>query len=508
MGTSLQVLIVEDSEDDTRLIVEALKERGYHPVYQRVQTPEEMKEALRQKHWDVVLSDYFMPRFDALKAMYLMKEAGLDLPFIIISGSIGEEVAVAAMKAGAHDYMMKDNLSRLSPAIERELQEAVRRREHRRAELALQESEERFRQLAESIEEVFWLKTFVTNKVIYLSPSYERIWGRNRREIYEDPESFIGWIHPADREQVLAALKKLPSQFYDLEYRIIHPDGTVRWIRDRAFPTRNKKGEIYRIAGITDDVTERKLADERLKASRQQLRDLAARLDLVREKERTWIAREIHDELGQLFTGIKYELCHLQKGLSKPEGQRMENESAFGEKIKSTLDLIDTAIRSVQKIATELRPGILDELGLLAAIRWHTSEFQKQTGLICRFHTDIETVPIDRDRATAAFRIFQEILTNIARHAGATKVKISMKEKSGHLLLDIEDNGRGITQEELSDQKSLGLLGMKERTHLLDGELDIRGVPQKGTHVRLKIPLNEAEEPPEDRTPSFSGKEG
>lgn len=493
METSLQVLIVEDSEDDTRLVVEALKDRGYQPTYQRVETPEEMKEALLKKRWDVILSDYFMPRFDALKAMRLMKDAGFDLPFIIISGSIGEEIAVAAMKAGAHDYMMKDNLSRLSPAIERERQEAVRRSEHRQAEFALQQSEERFRQLAESIEQVFWMKTFATNKVMYVSPSYERIWGRNRRELFENPESFIEWIHPDDRDRVIAALKKLPSQFYDLEYRIFHPDGSVRWIRDRAFPTRDEKGKTYRISGITDDVTEQKRANEKLKASRQQLRDLAARLDSIREKERTWIAREIHDELGQLFTGIKFELYHLQKSLSKSEGHRTEDKPAFGEKIKSTLDLVDAAIKSVQKIATELRPGILDELGLLAAIRWQTSEFQKRTGLICRFRSEIQTIPLDRDRTTGVFRIFQEIMTNVARHAGATHVQIQIKEKSGHLQIDVKDNGRGITPEEMADPKSLGLLGIRERMLLLAGETEINGVPQKGTHVRLKIPLQEAE---------------
>lgn len=361
MEKSLRVLIVEDSEDDTALVLETLKERDFHPVYKRVETPEELIDALRQSPWDVVVSDYTMPRFNALAAMRLIKEAGLDIPFIIVTGSIGEEIAVRAMKAGAHDYMMKDNLSRLSPAIEREMQEAVRRRQHRQA-------------------------------------------------------------------------------------------------------------------------------DDELKNSRQQLRDLAARLNSIREKERAWISREIHDELGQLFTSIKYELSLLRKRIVKQEGHS-EAKTDIEERLKSTSDMVDTAIKTVQKIATELRPGILDDLGLMAAIEWQASEFQQRTGIACRLHTDLQIVQLDREQATAVFRIFQEVLTNIVRHAGATRVEIRIKEKAGRLYVDIKDNGRGITAEERFNPKSLGLLGMRERVLLLNGEIRISGAPKKGTHVHLKIPL-------------------
>lgn len=366
MEKSLRILIVEDSEDDTALVLETLKERGYNPVYKRVETPEEMIDALGRSDWDVVISDYIMPRFNALAAMRLIKETGLDIPFIIVTGSIGEEIAVRAMKAGAHDYMMKDNLSRLSPAIEREMQEAVRRREHRQA-------------------------------------------------------------------------------------------------------------------------------DEELRNSRQQLRDLAARLDSIREKERAWIAREIHDELGQLFTSIKYELSLLRKRIVKQE-DHSEAKTDIEERLKSTSDLVDTAIKTVQKIATELRPGILDDLGLMAAIEWQASEFQQRTGISCRLRSDLQIIRLDRERATAVFRIFQEILTNIARHAGATRVEIRIKEKAGHLYLEVKDDGRGITGEEVADPKSLGILGMRERVLLLNGEIEISGGPKRGTHVRLKIPLQEAHE--------------
>lgn len=142
--------------------------------------------------------------------------------------------------------------------------------------------------------------------------------------------------------------------------------------------------------------------------------------------------------------------------------------------------MVDTAIKTVQKIATELRPGILDDLGLMAAIEWQASEFQQRTGISCRLRSDLQIVQLDREQATAVFRIFQEVLTNIVRHAGATRVEIRIKEKAGHLYLEVKDDGRGITGEEVADPKSLGILGMRERVLLLNGEIEISGGPKRG----------------------------
>ena len=500
MARTLHVLIVEDSEDDTKLILEELNDRGYHPIHRRIETPEEMKGALRQRRWDLVLSDYMMPRFNALEAMRLIKEEGLDIPFIIITGSIGEEIAVAAMKAGAHDYMMKDNLSRLSPAVEREIQEAARRRAHREAELALQKSEERFRQLAESIQEIFWMRDLEKNKILYVSPSYEKIWGRSCESLYENPASFIESIYPEDRPRVLAAMTKIPFDLGELEYRIVHADGSIRWIRDRAFPIRNEKGEIYRISGIAEEITERKLAEEELIGSREQLRNLAGRLESVREKERAWISREIHDELGQIFTSVKYELALSRKLADKIGKIPTEGKSKLDEKLKSALDLIEAAIHTVRRIATELRPGILDDLGLMAAVEWQASDFQQRTGIDCRLRSDLQEIRLNREGTTAVFRIIQEILTNIARHSGATQVQIRIRQKGEDLLLEIKDNGKGIREEEISGSKSLGLLGIRERALLLGGETRIAGAPGKGTRINVKIPLGNGsgEERPPD----------
>lgn len=254
----LKALIVEDSDADAALILRELRRGGYEPAFERVQTEEEMRDALARGPWQVVISEYSLPRFGALDALRVAKHSGLDLPFLIVSGSIGEEIAVAAMKAGAHDYLVKDKLARLSPAIDRELKEAETRLKHR-------QSEERFRQLAESIQEVFWMTDPDKRDMLYISPSYETVWGRTCESLYSDPRSFLESIHPDDRERVTSAMAGQAAGGYDEEYRIMRPDGSVRWIKDRAFPVRDASGAVHRIAGIAQDVTDRKQHEETIR---------------------------------------------------------------------------------------------------------------------------------------------------------------------------------------------------------------------------------------------------
>ena len=263
MSNSIRVLIVEDLINDAELIVRRLQLGGYMPVFKRVDTPEAMNAALAEDTWDIVISDFMMPKFSGFAALELLQEKRLDLPFIIVSGKTGEETAVEAMKAGAHDFITKGNLARLNPAVERELREAKIRRERKRAEERFRQSEERFRQIAESIREVFWMTDPKKNQMLYISPAYEKIWGRSCEDLYEQPQSWLEAIHPEDRGRVLkTATEKQLQGTYDEEYRIMRPDGTIRWIRDRAFPVRDASGQVHRITGIAEDITERREVEE------------------------------------------------------------------------------------------------------------------------------------------------------------------------------------------------------------------------------------------------------
>ena len=223
-----------------------------------------------------------------------------------------------------------------------------------------------------------------------------------------------------------------------------------------------------------------------------QLRALAARLQSAREEERTRVAREIHDELGQALTAIKIDLAALIRDLpedSEPQIQRRQ----------SILRLLDDAIQSVRRIATELRPGILDDMGLVAAMEWAAEEFQARTGTKCEVSLPGVDIALDPERATALFRILQETLTNVARHTNATRVDVHLAKENKNLILEGRDNGQGIDQEQLSESRSLGILGMRERALLLGGELTISGAPGKGTTVRVRIPLSDRKQPAEPR---------
>jgi len=358
------------------------------------------------------------------------------------------------------------------------------------AEEALRESEERFRQLAENIRELFWIKTPDFKQVLYLSPSYESVTGRDREARCREQgfQSFLEMIHPEDRAGMAEIMYRADGQEFEIEFRITMPDGSLRWIHDHGFPIRDHSGQVYRIAGIAQNVTDRKLAEERLKATSEQLRALSASLQSAREEERARIAREIHDELGSSLTSLKWDLEGLGKSFSEPVEQ--SQPAAMLEQTASMMKLTDTIIHSVRRIASELRPSILDDIGLVDAIEWQAQQFQARTGIAFHSGRALETAHLNKEQSTAVFRIFQETLTNVIRHAQATKVDILMREQEGMFVLTIVDNGRGITDGEKSGKLSLGLLGMQERAHLVGGNVNIRAVKPNGTVVTVEVPTS------------------
>ena len=235
-------------------------------------------------------------------------------------------------------------------------------------------------------------------------------------------------------------------------------------------------------AALQDKEAERFLAHEELRTSQMELRNLSLYLQTAREEERTRIAREIHDELGQALTALKMDLSWLKKRLG-PEQDSLEAKTATMEQV------IDATMRTIHRLSGELRPGILDDLGLAAAIEWQAGEFENRTGIPCRVQVSPEEITLDRERSTAVFRIFQEALTNVARHAQATEVTASLQTREGAVELEVADDGRGITKPELASPRSFGLLGIRERVLFLGGAVAISGAPGKGTTVRVEIPL-------------------
>jgi len=215
--------------------------------------------------------------------------------------------------------------------------------------------------------------------------------------------------------------------------------------------------------------------------SRTQLRELAGRLRTVREHERGRIAREIHDDLGAALTALKLDLAWLRA--------RLQEQTTLAERTRAMMDLVDVTIRRTRSLATELRPPILDELGLGPAVEWETQEFTRRTGIECALSAPVDGLQLDRDRSTDVYRILQEALTNVSRHAAASRVEVSVVLSPQELRLEITDNGRGIRPDEIGHRESLGLLGMRERAAAWGGEVAIRPQPAGGTAVTVTLPM-------------------
>jgi PAS domain S-box-containing protein len=233
----------------------------------------------------------------------------------------------------------------------------------------------------------------------------------------------------------------------------------------------------------THDITELAKAEEALLQTNKQLRELTIHLQAIREEERKHISREIHDELGQQLTALKLDLSWIAKKI-------INQEDAIVTKIKSSLDVINSTIQTVRRLATELRPAILDELGLAEAIRWQTCEFSKRTGIAVDFETNVDETVFPPDISISFFRILQESLTNIARHAEAGHVECKLHLEDHLLVLQICDDGKGFLPHNAGDKKSLGLLGIKERVEMLHGEYHLSSEPMKGTKLTVKVPMN------------------
>jgi len=267
---------------------------------------------------------------------------------------------------------------------------------------------------------------------------------------------------------------------YSTEFPCRHKDGhdLVCLMRASRIGERLTEG---RIVVTYEDITERKRAEKELEASREKMRNLSLHLQSAREEERARIAREIHDELGQSLTAFKMDLSWL--------GKRLPREKLLREKIQAMSGLADRTIESVHRISADLRPGLLDDLGLVAAMEWQTEDFSSRSGIACEADLEADEVPLEKDLATAIFRIFQETLTNVGRHANATKVFVRLETKGGKVLLEVADSGRGITKKQINDPKSFGIMGMRERALLWGGDVQISGSRDRGTTVTVIIPL-------------------
>ena len=489
-NASLTILIIEDSEDDALLLAGCFKRAGYALEFQRVENAAATRQAMSAGGWDAILSDHSMPGFNALVALELMQELHLDLPFIIVSGVIDEETAVAAMRAGAHDYLSKDRLDRLVPAVEREIREAKNRAERRTALETVQENEARFRSLVSNIPGmVFQLLRAPDGELrfLYVSEGSTALLGLAPHALTSSSRLFFNRIHSEDREAFDSALTLSSENFTQANWegRISDSTGSEKWINLRSAPRRTASNEIQ-WEGIVSNITQSKLAENELRKSRAQLAELSSHLEAAKEEERERIARDIHDELGGTLVAIKIETSLLSSKLPSDPLQ-------LRKRVRGIEGLIDEAISTAGRVARELRPGILKDFGLAAAIECQADDFSQRVGLNCDTTGIVHDIDPDEKTSLALFRIFQETLTNVAKHAKATWVGIRLGVEGKDLMLEITDNGRGILAGDMNKPKSFGLRGIRERMLGLGGTLELARHSPQGTHVILRAPYKPSE---------------
>src|SRR5438876_4048008 len=287
----------------------------------------------------------------------------------------------------------------------------------------------------------------------------------------------------------LPNITRVVEQF-ELELR--RYDGKFIWAEINARAVNDDQGRTQQWHGSAEDITARKRAEEVLRDSREQLRALAAYLQSVREEERTRVAREVHGEVGQALAGLKTELAWLERKLTQGPGPA--SLSLVLERLKALPEAVAAMSATVEKITTELRPAVLDAQGLEAAIAWQVRDFEVRTGIRCVFESKVGKARLDPDRATAVFRIFQDTLTNIVGRAKPTQASIHLRQEGDKLVLEVQNDGRGVAGREISGTRSLDVLGMRERATSLNGEVDIVSRQGDGTRVGVRIPLHRSSE--------------
>jgi PAS domain S-box-containing protein len=613
MERALRILILEDLSEDAELMVYELRQANIALTYRRVSDREHFLAVLRDDKPDLILSDFHLPGFDGLEALALAQATCPDVPFIFVSGAIGEEVAIDAVKRGATDYVLKDRLFRLAPAVQRALREAEERQERRQAVAALRASEEKYRLLVKNIPAVVY-KGYVDCAVDFVDNKVEELTGYQKKEFDDRNLKWSDLLVPTDREKFKEAFRVglKDSRSFIREYRIRRKDGEILWIQDQGqiicgpdgraeyingvffniterryaeealresearftsfmrhlpgiavmrdiqghylyvnetwervqhrkrqdwqgksiaevwpletannfndsdllvisrgeplqtieeihqedgihtwlvnkFPILDMEGQPILVGAVGIDITPRRRAEEALRASEQRLRFLTSQLLSAQELERRRISMELHDELGQSLAVLKLQIRAIERALGKDQQDLKEG-------CRELLRYLDGVIDNIRRLSHDLSPAILEDLGLQSALKYLIDGVGKHYTVSHSFEVEDLDHLFPSDVQIIIYRIFQECLTNISKHAGATEVSIVVKEDNGFLSMVLEDNGVGFEPTQLlarrAPDRGLGLAALDERARMLGGTLEIWSQPGSGTRVTCVIPID------------------
>ncbi|MES2148505.1 MAG: response regulator [Pseudomonadota bacterium] len=490
-GAPIRVLIVEDDVVDRMACRRAFAADTTHEVVViEADTGRQGLDMALAGEADCILLDYRLPDLTGLEFLAcLATESGAapELPIMMLTGADSAAVAAEAMRRGAQDYMVKDverlYLGLLPGAIHRMLRERALLKEKHQLEA-------KFRTLVEQIQAITYIAPLgETDALQYISPQIG-ILGFTPAEWLATPGLHQRQMHPDDRAAALQAIRASRAQGLPLqhEYRLFRRDGTPMWFRDEARLVRDDGGRHMFMQGILVDITRSKLVEEALRHTQRELHKMVAHKEDIKERERKRIAQEIHDELGGLLTGIN---AYLSVSIERAARAGAAPDPLLADAAGLTRDAMET----VRKVITDLRPSVLDQLGVWSALEWYADQITQRSGLACtcRIAPDVATIELDAERSTMLFRIVQEALTNVVRHADATSAGVALSRLPGKLLLTVRDDGKGIEAERLLNRESWGILGMHERSRHFGGELKISGTPGQGTCLVLQLPLEDSD---------------
>jgi two-component system, NarL family, sensor histidine kinase UhpB len=483
MPGPLRLLLLEDDKQDETLVIYQLRKGHFQPDWQRVESLSAFRDALHVKPWDLIIADFHLPNCTGREALAVLGTSGVDIPFLLVSGKIGEEAVAEVILAGAAGFFDKANLVHLAPAVERVLRDAGRRRQGRA-------SEERLR-LAMDLALLGTFEWDLVKDQIQADEHMLRILGEPAGTPIGSFDEAMQYIYPDDLPKVLEWTRSMQeSTRHTRQYRIVRADGTIRWVASRTHIQYDTQGKPTRLLGVLQDINDLKIAEQELRASSERLQHLSRQLLATQEAERRSIARELHDEIGQ---GLTAAIISLQIALQNPASAVVASD------VQDSLKLLETTLRQVRNMSVDLRPAILDDLGLASALKWYIDRVARRSGV--KIHLVLDPLPaqLPPELATVCFRVVQEALTNVVRHARASRVDVAVKRVGQMLHLSIRDDGAGFdvaaARQHAQSGGSLGMLSMEERVTLVGGTFTVAAATGRGTRIDAALPLSGEESP-------------
>ncbi len=531
MTPEIRILHLEDDPADARLVRAALAAAGLKAEVTVVESREGFLAAFERERFDLILADYRLSGFTGLEALAHVRDISKDLPFIFVSGAMGDETAVETLKSGATDYLLKDRLHRLAPAINRALAEMAAKVHRKRTEHELRESEQRAAMAANAAKVGLFEWNVATDQMQW-TVQHDLIFGyppsgpttATTRHAYKD---WADRVHRDDLDWVGERLRRSVAERepFEADYRIVWPDRSIHWIATRGQVVCEAEDRSVRMMGTVMDITDRKLSEEELREAKDQLEQrvrertaelsqtvmtlqeevsdrlkaeealrersamlqaLAAELTLTEQRERQRLSQVLHDGLQQILVGAKFRLDKMQRIQPK------DMKRALAE----VMELVDDAIETARSLTAELSPTILCA-GLVPALEWLARRMQDKHGLMLDLDAEPHTEPATEDARVLLFQAVRELLFNVIKHAGVRQASVHVRQQDDQIRVTVEDGGLGFDPAQLRTTgrlEGIGLFSIGERLKLIGGRLEIDSTPGHGSRITLSAPASEPEE--------------